>query len=180
MILRLGIVGLVALAGTSCIRLQTTPIVIHHEVTIGVDKALEDYFAYEEHNAASHPSTSTSAPTTSAIENPGATQPTTAATTQARRERFHERAPQLNQLKAAGIIGETNDGFVDFVNQPLAALQPLVDAENSDRREVYQYLAQQRSTTPQAIAAHNAQRLNDKAPAGTYFRAADGKWAKKS
>jgi len=175
-------VSLIAIVCTSCVHVKTEPIVIKHEVTIGVDKALEDYFAYEERSGtATEPTTmTTTAETATTAVAVTATAPTTAAATQSRRERFHQRAPQLAQLKAAGIIGETADGFIDFVQQPLTALDPLVQAENNDRKGVYEYLAQQRKTTPDAIAARNAQRLYDKAPAGTFFRGADGKWTKKS
>ena len=179
---RIALAALLAVLCASCVHVKTEPIVIKHEVTIGVDKALEDYFAFEERSgatteAAAMATTAATIPTAVAVTT---TAPATAATTQARRERFRHRAPQLEQLKAAGILGETADGLIDFVQQPLTALDPLVQAENNDRKGVYEYLAQQRNTTPEAIAARNVQRLYDKAPSGTYFRGADGKWTKKT
>jgi hypothetical protein len=56
---------LLAAAGlTACVHLSSDPIIIKHEITIGVDKALEDFFAFQEKAGTAATTTATTAPTT--------------------------------------------------------------------------------------------------------------------
>jgi uncharacterized protein len=97
--------------------------------------------------------------------------------------RFEKRYPQLLQFKTAGKIGETMQGFVEFVDPKFRSEQPvakLVEEENADRRELYKLIAEEEKTTPDLVAERTAKRNYEKARAGEYLKSADGSWKKKS
>lgn len=95
--------------------------------------------------------------------------------------RFKERYPRLLELKAAGIVGESASGFVEFVKPGGgdAAAQKLVRAENDDRTELYKLIAARDGTTPEKVAQINARRRFEKAKPGEWLKDADGHWKKK-
>jgi uncharacterized protein YdbL (DUF1318 family) len=95
------------------------------------------------------------------------------------RRRFEQRFPRLHELKQRGVIGETFEGYVDFVKGRKDEAGSLIDDENNDRRELYSQIAEKEKTTPEKVAERNAQRNFAKASAGEYLREADGKWHKK-
>jgi uncharacterized protein YdbL (DUF1318 family) len=94
-------------------------------------------------------------------------------------KRFRARYGQVQQLKKDGVIGETDEGFVDFVKERDSKAADLVDQENADRRELYKLIAKNEGTDEATVAKHNAQRNFEKAKAGEYLRV-DGKWKKKT
>ena len=65
----------VAMASTSCLHVKSDPVQvnINHQVTIGVDKALEDFFAFQERSAATTATTTaaTTVPTTQTADTSG-------------------------------------------------------------------------------------------------------------
>jgi uncharacterized protein YdbL (DUF1318 family) len=95
--------------------------------------------------------------------------------------RFEQRYPHLIELKAAGVIGETAAGYVDFVKgagDPDA--QKFVAAENTDRTALYKLLAAKDGTAPDKVAQVNAQRRFEKAKPGEWLKGADGQWKQKT
>jgi uncharacterized protein YdbL (DUF1318 family) len=56
--------------------------------------------------------------------------------------RMKSRLPTIVQLKSAGVIGEDNKGYLDFVSSTRKEVS-LVNAENSDRKKVYNAIAKQ-------------------------------------
>lgn len=94
-------------------------------------------------------------------------------------ERFKQRLGDIRQLKDQGTIGETFKGYIEFVEEPLDSAAELVKAENADRRELYQLIADQESTTPEKVAARNAKRNFEKAKPGDYLKHEDGQWRRK-
>jgi uncharacterized protein YdbL (DUF1318 family) len=111
----------------------------------------------------------------------GATCAARAADTEADlKVRFEQRYPHLVELKAAGIIGETTAGYVDFVKgagDPGA--QKFVAAENADRTALYKLLAAKDGTAPDKVAELNARRRFEKAKPGEWLKGADGQWKQK-
>ena len=93
-------------------------------------------------------------------------------------EQFKQRDPQIQQAKRAGIIGETSEGFVDFVEQSDEKYADVVEEENSDRRELYGLIAEQEKTTPEKVARRNAKRNFERARSGDYLKE-DGTWRRK-
>lgn len=97
------------------------------------------------------------------------------------RERFKERYHALKQLKADEFVGETSEGYVAAVNDQALDQRAsgLVEAENADRRRLYQILAQELGADVQTVALQNAQRNFQKAAQGEYLRDPQQKWYKK-
>ena len=93
-----------------------------------------------------------------------------------RRERYQ----RLEDLKGQGLVGEDNRGYVQaFGNDP--AVIAVVDAENQDRRIIYQTIAQQNHLTGalQTIEQVFAQEQRDRARSGVKVQEPDGSWTTK-
>ena len=102
--------------------------------------------------------------------------PAVEAALESRRNRFD----QLAEFKAKGVIGENNQGYVEFLSGDDAA-KILVDAENSNRRIIYQTIAEQNGLKD-AIATIEkvfAQVQRDKAQSGERIQTEDGQWVSK-
>lgn len=98
------------------------------------------------------------------------------------RERMRSRYPALVKAKTAGAIGETALGFVEIVSPKDAAdetLKKLAEAENADRKQLYEIIAADTKTTAEAVGKHNALRLFEKAAENELFKGEDGKWRAK-
>ena len=104
-----------------------------------------------------------------------------AATKEELQKRFKERDPKLVELKQAGTIGETYQGYVELVDEKSKDkdAKAVVDEENADRKELYKIIADKEGTTADVVAERNAKRVFEKAKVGEYLKGADGKWKKK-
>jgi len=89
---------------------------------------------------------------------------------------FKARYPALRELKDQGVIGETTEGFVAFVKGDDAGGGDVVNAENSDRTELYKLVAEKEKTTPEKVAERNARRNFREAKKGDYLRDKNGNW----
>jgi uncharacterized protein YdbL (DUF1318 family) len=94
-------------------------------------------------------------------------------------KRFKERYPQLRQLKSDGVIGETSEGYVDFVDKKDAKAADVVKEENDDRKALYKLLAEKEGTTAEKVAEIAGTRNLKKAKPGEYIKQG-GKWTKKA
>ena len=97
-------------------------------------------------------------------------------------ERFKKRLPELREAKAAGKVGETREGVVDFVDAKFRDEKPvatLADEENADRRELYKLIAEKEKTTEAKVAERAAARNYEKARSGEYLKDKDGQWKRK-
>jgi uncharacterized protein len=92
--------------------------------------------------------------------------------------RFKERLPKIIELKTKGIIGENNQGYLDFVNG-VKQMQDVVDAENRDRRIVYEEIARKEGTTVQTVGQRRALQLRDLANPGHWVQDQAGRWYRK-
>lgn len=98
------------------------------------------------------------------------------------RGRFEQRYAAIQELKVAGKLGETFQGYVEVVQKQYlddARIKQLFTDENSDRGELYRLIASQTGVTPEDVAARNAARNFRKAQPGEYLKHADGVWRKK-
>jgi uncharacterized protein len=93
-----------------------------------------------------------------------------------RRDRFD----QLRVLKASGAIGENNKGYVEVLRAEGNA-KSLASAENTDRRTIYQTIAEQNGLEGaiSTIESVFAQVQRDKADPGDQIQTPDGAWASK-
>jgi len=94
------------------------------------------------------------------------------------KERMKARLPQITRLKAEGVIGENNRGFLELRRQETEA-QVLINAENQDRQTVYNAIAEQQNTTPEIVGQLRAAQIVTRAPTGTWLQNKEGKWFKK-
>src|SRR5262245_57609963 len=95
-------------------------------------------------------------------------------------KRFEQRYAQIHSLKGKGVIGETIQGYVEFVKDKDQNAATLVDDENADREKLYELIAKKENTTPEKVAERNAKRNFDKAKPGEFLKGEDGTWDKKA
>jgi uncharacterized protein YdbL (DUF1318 family) len=92
--------------------------------------------------------------------------------------RMKDRLPRIIELKAAGIVGENNQGFLAFIGGNQSE-QTLVDAENQDRQLVYGAIAKQQGTTAEVVGRRRALQIAENANPGEWLQDAGGKWVQK-
>ena len=94
------------------------------------------------------------------------------------KDRMKARLPVITELKAQGLLGENNKGFLEFRGgqQPKA---DVVRAENADRAAVYAAIAQRQKTTPEFVGQARAAQIAEKEPAGFWVQDAGGAWKRK-
>jgi uncharacterized protein YdbL (DUF1318 family) len=96
------------------------------------------------------------------------------------RQRFKDRYPEIQKLKTDGVVGETFEGYLEPPGSIDDDARKLMDEENSDRRKLYQIIADEEGTTPEVVARRNAERNFRRAKPGEYLKGEDGKWYQKS
>lgn len=94
------------------------------------------------------------------------------------KERMKARLPIIATLKADGIIGEDNKGYLGFVTEKRAEKE-LIAAENEDRKKIYLHFAKQQNTTVDVVEKIQAKRKAEKTKAGQFYQAPDGNWVQK-
>jgi len=90
-----------------------------------------------------------------------------------------EAAAQMNldQAKAAGLIGERPDGLVGLVDAGAGAdLRRLVDDVNRQRLARYGEIAASNASTIEAVQAVAGAELIERTPTGQYVMDAGGRW----
>lgn len=94
------------------------------------------------------------------------------------KQRMKERLPAINALKAKGIIGENNLGFLTYRGneRPQAS---LIEAENADRRRVYAAIARQQKVDITKVGQRRAVKIAQTAKSGNWLQTPDGKWQRK-
>lgn len=91
--------------------------------------------------------------------------------------RFKARLPVISSLKSQGIVGESNQGFLEFKGPQKNAGE--VNAENADRKKVYQAIAGKQGTSADLVGKRRAIQLRDLAKPGEWLQDDGGKWYKK-
>ncbi len=94
------------------------------------------------------------------------------------KERMKARVPAIITLKNSGIVGEGYDGYLRFVGAKRDQ-QNVVQAENADRKIVYESVAKKQSTTAALVGKRRALQLAKIAASGHYLQKPDGTWYKK-
>jgi uncharacterized protein YdbL (DUF1318 family) len=94
------------------------------------------------------------------------------------KSRMSARRPTINALKASGVVGENNKGYL-AVRSKQNNKKALVNAENKDRRKAYQIIAKQQGTTVDHVGKRRALQIAKKAKPGTWLQNAKGKWYQK-
>lgn len=94
------------------------------------------------------------------------------------KDRMLARVPAINALKAQGVIGENNKGYLEFVGGKNSSAAE-VNAENADRRQVYEAIGKQQNVSADLVGSRRALQIADSATPGTWLQAADGSWRQK-
>jgi uncharacterized protein YdbL (DUF1318 family) len=94
------------------------------------------------------------------------------------KSRMHQRLPQIVDLKAKGKIGENNQGYLEARNGT-AAFKGLIDAENKDRRMVYEAIAKQNNISIDVVGRRRAMQIAARADKGDWLQNEAGQWYQK-
>jgi uncharacterized protein YdbL (DUF1318 family) len=92
--------------------------------------------------------------------------------------RMKNRLPVIKELKAKGIVGEDNMGYLQFVGGEKEKAD-VVAAENKDRKTVYTAIAKQQGTTAELVGKRRALQIAKKANKGQWVQDQSGKWYQK-
>jgi uncharacterized protein YdbL (DUF1318 family) len=92
--------------------------------------------------------------------------------------RMKDRLPTILALKAQGIVGENNNGYLEFIGGKKEKAD-IVAAENEDRQTVYAAIAKQQGTTVELVGKRRALQISQKADSGDWLQDADGNWYQK-
>jgi uncharacterized protein YdbL (DUF1318 family) len=90
-----------------------------------------------------------------------------------------KRLPALDALKASGVVGENNQGFVEVRGNGSDYAANLVADENHDRAVVYTVLARKYSIGPEQVGLLRAKKIAEKSKPGIWLQAPDGTWYQK-
>lgn len=94
------------------------------------------------------------------------------------KQRMISRLPVIKALKDQGIVGENNIGFLEFIGNRKEKAD-VIEAENKDRKLVYEAIAKKQGTTTEVVGQHRAIQIADKAQSGEWLQDANGKWYQK-
>ena len=89
------------------------------------------------------------------------------------------RQPAIQSLWAEAKIGENNQGFVEARADLSSKEQKLVQAENADRKIVYQAIARSTQSTAEQVGVQRAAQISKRAARGLWLQDAGGKWYQK-
>lgn len=94
------------------------------------------------------------------------------------KERMKQRLPVLTEMKKAGVIGENNEGFLEYRSADRSN-EEAVNGENDDRNKVYNAIARQQNTSMELVGKRRAKQIAEIATPGTWLQREDGSWYKK-
>lgn len=86
-------------------------------------------------------------------------------------------ALELDEAKAAGLVGETNMGYIAAV-KPSPEVDALIISINSQRKVYYQDIATKNDISLQAVEARAGLKAVEKTAPGGYVNTGDG-WLQK-
>lgn len=91
----------------------------------------------------------------------------------------HAQARLLDAPRAAGQVGEQNDGFAVVRGAAPPEVAKLVGQINAERRAVYAKEAAEKKVTVEAVGKIYAAEIVKAAPAGTWYQDGGGRWVRK-
>jgi uncharacterized protein YdbL (DUF1318 family) len=90
-----------------------------------------------------------------------------------------KRLTAINALKAKGLLGENNKGFLEPRGKISDDDAKIVAAENADRKTVYAMLARKLGQSIEIIGTRRAVKIAEKSKTGLWVQSPEGKWMKK-
>ena len=95
------------------------------------------------------------------------------------KDRLAKRLPAINKMKEEGLIGENNKGYLEAKKELTKENRKIVEAENSDRKKIYEMPAKKTGQTVEVISTRRALQIAEKTKPGLWLQKADGTWYKK-
>jgi uncharacterized protein YdbL (DUF1318 family) len=89
------------------------------------------------------------------------------------------RLDKVEALKLAKTVGENKDGYLEVLGEVDADGKATVEAENADRKLVYEAIAAKTGATAEAVGQSRAKTISKTAAAGVMLQAPDGTWYEK-
>ncbi|HCY88184.1 MAG TPA: DUF1318 domain-containing protein [Desulfobacteraceae bacterium] len=94
------------------------------------------------------------------------------------KQRMTQRLPAITDLKTRGIVGETNRGYLGFVTGAREK-EAVVEAENKDRKMIYQKIASEHSVSLDRVEKRRAKILEERTLKGQFYQNSSGAWVQK-
>lgn len=91
---------------------------------------------------------------------------------------MEKRLPLIVELKSKGIVGEDRMGYLQFVGGKREK-EDVVQAENQDRRKIYEVISQKEGVTIEQVGQRRALQIVNKAKKGEWLQDQNGKWYQK-
>ncbi len=88
-------------------------------------------------------------------------------------------AQSLDQLRTSGVVGERFDGYAEARGGASGQVRALVNRVNAKRRRLYQQRAAGQRVSAGQVGRVFAQQIMQRAPRGTPFLTASGRWTRK-
>jgi len=89
-------------------------------------------------------------------------------------------ADALNDARAAGLVGERPDGYVDSVApNPTPEIRELIDQVNAIRRSDFQRIGGEKGVPAEEVGALVAEETVKKLRPGMYYMDNSGQWVQK-
>lgn len=95
------------------------------------------------------------------------------------RQHMEQRLPKIDSLKASGVLGENNRGFIEVREKGTPEATNIVSDENRDREAVYAEIAKQTGTTSDVVGRARAKKIAESSRSGLWVQDESGTWAKK-
>ena len=89
---------------------------------------------------------------------------------------MEQRLPSVGEAKDKGVAGENNRGHLEARGAPAAGDQQVIQAENTDRRQVYAAIASETGSSADEVGRKRAAQLAELARPGHWVQGADGSW----
>ena len=93
--------------------------------------------------------------------------------------RMIERVPAVDAMKTAGLVGETNRGFLEQRGRLNPEQSKVLTAENADRRTIYGMIAARSGLTIGVVGEGRAEQIRQRSAPGVWLQATNGDWYQK-
>ena len=94
------------------------------------------------------------------------------------KERMKARLPAIRELKDSRLAGENNQGFLEVLGNAIKNRE-VVESENSDRRMIYDAIANQQGISADAVGRLRAKKNAERARPGDMIQNENGDWTQK-
>lgn len=95
-------------------------------------------------------------------------------------ERMKDRLSNIDALKSSAKVGEDNQGYLAARATLSREEQELLNAENRDRRLIYQHVARNSRQSVQEVGVQRAARIATLARKGVWLQNQRGEWYQKA